>query len=352
MIETDQMLASFLPELQGAPWIALDTEADSLHAYPEKLCLIQISIPGRDVLVDPLTGMSIRPLLDVLQPRTLILHGSDYDLRLFRKWHNFVPSTIFDTMLAARLLGITEFGLTNLVSRFLDVTLQKGSQKADWARRPLTERMVEYAHNDTRYLYPLAEKLRLELEAKGRLEWHRQTCAQLVEDCAILREPEPDTAWRLKGSDRIDRRAMAVLREMWKWREQEAIAANKPPFYVLNHELMVTLAVQSLLNPLEEIQLPRYLSPRRQAGLRAAMAEGLALPAAQWPERRRFEVHRPNAAEKRRFEVLRQRRDDHAAKLGIDPSLIGSKATLSALAEDWDKHVAELMPWQRELLTA
>ncbi len=159
VIETDEKLAAWLPKLRAAKWVALDTEADSLHAYPEKVCLIQISIADGDRLVDPLAKINLDPLLEALNAHELIMHGADYDLRLLRKHHEFTPSAIFDTMLAARLLGERQFGLSSLVEKFLGVKLDKGSQKADWARRPLTEKMEIYARNDTRHLKPLADKL-------------------------------------------------------------------------------------------------------------------------------------------------------------------------------------------------
>src|SRR5580765_7738674 len=141
--------------LHQADWI----EADSLHAYPEKLCLLQISIAGEDELLDPLSSMDMRPALEILRQRELIIHGADYDLRLLRKCCDFVPSAIVDTMLASRLLGGREFGLTHLVSKYLGVPLEKGPQKANWARRPLTPRMEVYARHDPRYLKPLADLL-------------------------------------------------------------------------------------------------------------------------------------------------------------------------------------------------
>src|SRR3954469_16605168 len=146
--------------LQAASWVSVDTEADSLHAYPEKVCLIQISTTEGDRLVDPLAEMDINPLLDSLAGRELIFHAADYDLRLLRKHHDFTPSEIFDTMLASRLLGERQFGLGSLVEKYLGVKLDKGPQKADWAQRPLTARMEEYARNDTRHLKTLEEKLR------------------------------------------------------------------------------------------------------------------------------------------------------------------------------------------------
>ena len=145
MIDNELKLYELVTRLHNTPWIALDTEADSLHAYPEKICLIQITTPHGDELIDPLASIDLAPLLKALGEHELIMHGADYDLRLFRKHHGFVPEAVFDTMLASRLLGQTQFGLTNLLAQYLNVTLDKGSQKADWAKRPLTERMEEYA---------------------------------------------------------------------------------------------------------------------------------------------------------------------------------------------------------------
>src|SRR5712691_6635513 len=172
MIDTEPKLQAFLPKLHAAAWVAVDTEADSLHAYPEKICLIQISTVSGDNLIDPLAGVNIDPVLDALSGHELIMHGADYDLRLLRKHHEFVPKAIFDTMLAARLLGLRQFSLCHLVETYLGVKLEKGAQKANWALRPLTERMARYARDDTHYLKPLADKMKPELEAKNRMAWH------------------------------------------------------------------------------------------------------------------------------------------------------------------------------------
>src|SRR5207249_244907 len=125
VIDTEQKLKGFLPTLHAATWVAVDTEADSLHAYPEKVCLIQISTVAGDELIDPLANFTLDPLLEALSGHELIMHGADYDLRLLRKHHEFVPGAIFDTMLAARLLGLRQFSLVSLVERFLHVKLEK-----------------------------------------------------------------------------------------------------------------------------------------------------------------------------------------------------------------------------------
>lgn len=351
MIDDDQKLARFLLQLRTAPWAALDTEADSLHAYPEKVCLLQISTPAGDELIDPLANINLDPLLHALCDHELIMHGADYDLRLLRKHHEFIPRAIFDTMLASRLLGCRQFGLTNLVAEYLGVTLDKGSQKADWARRPLTERMDIYARNDTRYLKPLADKLKLELQHKGRLAWHQETCARLISECAKPASPDPDLVWRVKGSHLLGRPELAVLRELWRWREAEAVAANRPPFFILSHETLIMVAGAAVnAHPLDTL-LPRYFSDRRRAGLKDAVTRGLAVPADEQPKPLRQINRRPSEVEKHRFNELEKRRDHHAHQLGIDPTLIASRATLAALAENWEAYEPELMNWQRELLS-
>lgn len=350
MISTQEQLAAFLPVVKSAAWLALDTEADSLHAYPEKVCLIQISTAAGDRLVDPLAGIDIAPFLDALAGRELIFHAADYDLRLLRKHHEFTPSVIFDTMLAARLLGERQFGLSSLVEKFLGVKLDKGSQKADWARRPLTEKMETYARNDTRYLKPLEEKLNSELRAKGRLGWHQESCAQLIVECSRPVVVDEDAIWRIKGSTFLDRRALAVLRELWRWREREALAANRPPFFVLAHEKMVELSVAvAEQRPVEHLIPPR-MHPRRRDNLLAAIQAGQAVPPEKFPEKIRHRSQRPTEAEFRRFREIEKRRDQHAHELGIDPTLIAPKSVLGDLARDWDKYAVELMEWQRELL--
>ena len=350
VINTDAKLAAFLPTIKSAIWLALDTEADSLHAYPEKVCLIQISTVAGDRLIDPLAKINLDPLLDALNAHELIMHGADYDLRLLRKHHEFVPSAIFDTMLAARLLGERQFGLSSLVEKFLGVKLDKGPQKADWARRPLTERMEKYARNDTHFLKPIADKLKSTLEAKGRLAWHQESCGRLIDESARLQPADLDSVWRVKGSHALSRHALSILRELWHWREEEAIAANRPPFFILNHEKLVDIASAAAAHqPIEPI-LPPRISPRRRDTLADAIKTALQLSADRYPEILRRKFHRPTEMEMRRYRELEKYRNTRAHELGIDPTLIASRATLGELAHDWDQHAPELMNWQRELL--
>lgn len=300
--------------------------------------------------MDTLAGIDLDKLLAALKPHELLMHGADYDLRLFWKHYRFVPHRVFDTMLAARLLGHRQFSLNALVAHHLGVTLDKGMQKADWAKRPLTERMEAYARNDTRHLKPLSDKLRSELQEKGRLAWHEEFCAWQVRDCVRDTEPDGNTVWRMKGSHLLGRSALAVLRELWRWREQEAIAASRPPFFVLAHETLTRLAQAAVsAQPIDPL-LPRRFSERRREGVHRAIKCGLAVPVAQHPDLRRYSARRLSEAERRRLAELERRRDAQAAKLDLDPALVAPRATLLDLARNWDKNAPELMKWQRELL--
>jgi ribonuclease D len=224
--------------------------------------------------------------------------------------------------------------------------LEKGPQTADWARRPLTDRMARYALNDIHYLKPLSDSLRQQLADKGRVAWHKEVCARLVEDCANLQPIDPNQIWRLKGADKLSRRALAVLRELWNWRDQEAIAANKPPYFIMKHETLVALAQAAA----HHRPLDPFLPSRRRQALIETIERALTIPPSEWPEINRPSGRRPTPTEKHLLEELRRRRDRRATELGIDPTLIASRATLGALAQDWTGHQSRLMDWQRTLL--
>ena len=164
MIASDSQLAEILPRLRKYDRVAVDTEADSLHCYFEKLCLIQLTFDGQDILVDPLAPLDLQPLCTALAEREIILQGMDFDLRLLRRTFDLPVSQVFDTVIAARMLGLKEFSLAALVQQYFDVTLAKGSQKANWARRPLPPAMAEYAKNDTHFLIPLAAKMEEQMQ--------------------------------------------------------------------------------------------------------------------------------------------------------------------------------------------
>jgi ribonuclease D len=347
MIETDAQLAELLPRLEAVDRIAVDTEADSLHCYFEKLCLVQLSFGGNDYLVDPLSSVDLTPLATVLAQKEIVLQGADFDLRLLRRSMNFAATRIFDTVIAARLLGIRAFSLAALVEQFFGVTLAKGSQKANWAQRPLPKHMAEYAMNDTRYLLPLAETLERQLQERGRLEWFRQSCQRQLEQTAVQRVRDEDEAWRISGSGTLDPRTSAVLRELWHWREKEAQAADRPAFHILQNHLLIQTAHAFVAGESPDF---RHFSARRRQAFRKAAEKGLNLPEAEWPVRRRRSGTRPSPQIERAAEALRRRRDAVADEHGLEPSFIAPRGALDAVAADESRSTTLLVPWQRSLL--
>jgi ribonuclease D len=350
VIQTAEELNGLAERIQAAPWVGVDTEADSLHAYPEKLCLVQISIPGEEVLVDPLADLHLEPLWESFDRHELIFHAADYDLHLLFTGHHFKPAAIFDTMWAARLLGEPKFGLNDVLQKLVGVTLEKGAQKADWGKRPLTPRMVAYALNDVKYLRPLQETLVERLKAAGRLEWHRQICARLISDAAQPSKPDPESVWRIKGHDVLDDTGLAVLRELWHWREKDALRTGRPPFFILKHETLSEIAAQASAAGVRAVRLPPYLTSKRRAGVLDAVKAGLAVPEESRPKQLRVRMRRMTRSELDYAEQLRERRDARAKELELDPTIVAARATLFALARKDADELARLLPWQREIL--
>jgi len=373
LIASTGQLADLLSQIAAADRVALDTEADSLHSYREKLCLLQISVPAVagivdagpdsgsasanrdhrsrlqsfDFIVDPLAGIDLEPLREALEPREIVLHGADYDLRMLRRGLNFIAHKIFDTTIAARLLGIREFSLAALVKRYFGLELPKGSQKANWAKRPLPARMAEYAINDVHYLLLLTEKLETELDRCERRDWLRQSCQRAIEQATVARVRDEDELWRVPGSGALRGRAAAVLRALWQWREREAEMADRPPFHILQNEKLVDAAVGFAAESVPDF---KHFSPRRRRAFREAARSALRAPESEWPvSRRRFRT-RSTPETVRRTEELRRHRDKSAEELGLEPSFIAPRSTLEAIAADRTRAEKLLVPWQRELL--
>lgn len=378
LIATAAQLAGVIPEIKAAERVAIDTEADSLHSYREKLCLLQISVPAtgavvprrrddagpglhppapirdhrspqqlHDFAVDPLADVDLAPLRSALECSEIVLHGADYDLRMLRRGLNFVPRRIFDTVIAARLLGIREFSLAALVKRYFGLELPKGSQKANWAHRPLPTRMAEYAINDVRYLLALAEELEAELDRYCRIDWLRQSCQRAIEQAAVQRVRDENELWRISGSGSLRGREAAVLRGLWQWREKEAEVVDRPPFHILqNHELLnAALAFAS-----GNVPDYRHFSSRRRQAFRQAAQCAMQLPESEWPISRRRVGRRAGPDTVRATEELRRRRDRAARELNLEPSFIAPRSTLEAIATNQARTASLLVPWQQELL--
>jgi len=254
---------------------------------------------------------------------------------------------VFDTMIAARLTGCLEFSLASLLQKHFGISLVKGSQKANWAKRPLSPQMEEYARNDTRHLLPLAEKLGEELHRLGRWEWFLQSCEKAREATRVNRERDLDSLWRIAGSGELRGRAAALLRALWFWRDEEARAVDRPAFHIVRNELLIDAARRFAAG--DPVQIPHLSSSRTRRFFEAA-ERALALPESEWPRPIRTLRSRPTPEQEQRVTDLKARRDRSATDHQIEPSLIAPKNVLEALAADEESALSKLLPWQRMLL--
>lgn len=350
-VDSGEALAALLDEVAGGGGklrCAIDTEADSLHCYEEKLCLIQFAAGERLAIIDPLAIDDLEPLMDFLDGTELWLHGADFDMRMLRRTFGRIPRTVFDTQTAARLLGCRKFGLANLVEDHFGIVLPKGSQKADWGRRPLPDKMLDYAINDVRYLLSMANSLVERLHEAERWEWFTESCTAARASASVRREKDEDLIWRISGWGKLERRGMAFLRALWFWRDAEAARRDRPSFKIIGNDRLLEFA--NKLQAGESVRLPERFPPPPVRRFKEAVRTAAALPESQLPEGpKRVRGKRDPNAEKR-FERLRARRDKSASEVEIDPTLIGSRATLERVAAEPQSASEILLRWQRRLL--
>ena len=360
-VNSAEGLASLTDALSATSRVGLDTEADSLHHYFEKVCLIQLSFSGSNYVVDPLAGFPLTEFLEVLSRKVLILQGADYDLRMLKKSFEFRPKApVFDTMLAAQVLGYEKIGLAALAERFCGVVLSKAGQKSDWAQRPLSAKQLDYASDDTNYLEKIADALALSLQESGRTDWHRECCERVIETSGLDGKNDAKEAWRIKGSSGLAPKELVFVRELWKWRDEEAQRRDRPPFMILLNEDLIELARWRAGSPNELLHL-RPKSMKRITGenlvrLERAIRIAESLPLAEWPvtpERIRSREKQPSPE---KVEALLAACKTVAGELKIEPCFLASRATLTAVARYEPRsiervmEVSGMMHWQAGLM--
>jgi ribonuclease D len=347
-VRTAAELDALATRLRGAAAVAVDTEADSLHHYPGKLCLVQIADPdGRGVLVDPLAI----PDLDALRPlfagpaTVKVLHAADNDLAYFKRLYRFSVTALFDTAIAARFLGSTALGLEGLLRQYLGIEPVKSRQKDDWSRRPLRPDQEHYALNDVLHLIPLRDRLRVELTARGRLAWVEEECAALAALDVPERTTDPEAYLWLKGTAELDPRSLGVLRELYRARESLALALDRPPFMIIGNETLVRLAAVRPRDAATILAAPGT-SPTvlRRFGdtIVAAVARVESLPESELPVRSRQPRPGMPARVRRRAEALRQWRAQASGRLGLEPGLILPQRLIDRLAAEPPRDLEEL----------
>lgn len=345
--------------LRKQPRIALDLETNGFFRYPERVCLIQIATPaGRVFLVDPLALDDMTPLGDVLLDERVevILHSGDHDIRsLDRDW-GFRVNSLFDTSIAAAFTGMERLGLATVLESSLGVSITKDKklQRSDWTIRPLKPKYLNYASDDVRYLFDLADNLKRKLSRLGRLEW----VAEESERIAAIRyePPDPDTAvFRVKGSRHLNGRGLAILKSLVAYREHHAVRIGRPHFRVIPNAALISLAANPDTSLKKVRGLGRFAHGRLAAGIREAIRKGQKADPVSRPRVRRPRVNLPRAeiaAAGQRLDDLKRWRTAQGKSLELDPALIWPMPSLKSIAgapQDTDKavHSPEVRRWQR-----
>jgi ribonuclease D len=336
----------FVLSLDGEPSIALDTEGASFHRYVDRVYLIQVSGRERTAIIDPL-AMDRPPALGALLENRdveIVLHDADYDLRLLHQDYGWSVTRIFDTRVAAQLLGIRAFGLGALLERFFGVKLDKKFQRADWSTRPLTQGMLEYAALDTKYLIQLRDHLEGELQRLGRWHWAAEEFTRL-EGTRWEGNGAEDAFLRIRGARDLTRPQLAVLRELVAWRDKVASESDRAVFRVLGNEPMLEIAASTATTVDELMKIrgvPRGLFGRRSDEVMSAIERGRSTPQDRLPRFPKPLRYERDARFDERAARLRAVRDAAAQRLGLDPGVLCSREKLEAIARRQPRTLEEL----------
>ena len=334
-IDAAQTFRALVDELHTHTRLAVDTESNSLHAYRERICLIQISTTHSDYLLDPLAIGDLSPLQPIFSDPTIekIFHAAEYDLICLRRDFGGQATCIFDTMIAARTLGWTQLGLGSLLETHFGVKADKRHQRANWGARPLTPDQLAYAQLDTHHLIPLRDRLSEELKSKNCHDEAQEEFARLSQIIGSnhfeLPAFDPENFWRISGARDLTPRQAAILRQLFIYRDSAARQMNRPPFKVMNDNVLLALA-QAEPKTLYDVKKTEGVSGsiRRYAPvLLEAVDRGRHAPLCHPP---RNERESEEIVE--RYETLRKWRKKKAQTRGVEADVIIPRDVMWSLA--------------------
>lgn len=353
LIETLSDLKYLGKQLDREEVLAVDIEADSLHHYFPKVCLIQISTDQNTFVIDPLAIQTIDPLQPLFGSDKIkkVFHGADYDLRsLFRDFSMEVEN-LFDTMVASQFIGEKELGLAALLNKRFGILLDKKYQRANWAKRPLSRDMLLYAAHDTAHLIRLYRELERELRFKGRLNWLAEECKRLSVECTSGKnngKAQPGSTpmfKRFKGAGKMEPRDLAILENLLLFRDTRAMQEDRPPFRLFGTHVIKELV---RVKPTDHKGLRKVhglsanFMKRYAVGALKAIRSGLELSVDRLPSFPKKRRPPPDPKKKARLKRLKAWREEKADQLAIGPGLVCNNTLLSALAEAHPKDPDEL----------
>ena len=360
LISSDEELVNICHKLKTKQQIAMDLEADSMHHFKERVCLIQIADDTENILIDPLCLTDFSPLQQFCEDPDIIkvFHGADFDIRSLERDFNLHIHTLFDTEIACRFLGIQRRSLAALLKKHFNLCLDKRFQKTDWSKRPLSEEMIAYSINDVAHLLALSQILKKKLEDCGRLAWAQEEFYLQT----LVKHDNNNTAplfVKFKGAGRMSRRSLAVLEQLLQVRMELAQQKDLPLFKIMGAEAVSRMAT---IRPatLPELKQSKALSPK-QIGMYGskcieAIRKGLSLPASALPAYPRKKAPEVLPEISGRIRALKEMREDMSKKIGMEPGFLINNAMITAIAATSPTTIQELMElegarqWQMNIL--
>ena len=345
-VDTEQAAEDFLADISDVREIAVDTEGASFHRFIDRIYLLQISTRETSAIIDPLPIGMPKQLGDILQDPDVevVFHDADYDLRLLNQDYGWNVNHIFDTRIAAQLLGIKAFGLAALLDQFFEVKLDKKHQRADWSLRPLTQGMLDYAAQDTKYLLDLRDELRSRLEKLGRLDWAKEEFDRL-EGTKWEEDDSSLSFLRIKGARDLTRRELALLRELVPWRDSVAREVDRATFRVMGNEVLLDIArtAPKTVKDLSSLKgMPRGILDRGGHAILSAVQRGLEVAEEHLPRFPRAPKWEREDDFDERVSKLKAVRDAAATRLSLDPGVLCSRERLEAVARKKPANVGDL----------
>jgi ribonuclease D len=338
VIATQSAFEEMIDRLLEGPIVAVDSESDSLYSYYEKVCLIQFSIPETDYVLDTLAVRELERLGSLFADLRVekVFHAAEYDIMVMKRDFHFEFANIFDSMVAARILGWKHVGLGSILEDRFGVRLDKRFQRADWGKRPLTPELIAYARDDTHHLIALRAIQKAELERLGRLDEAHEEFARLTRVMWSEREFDPNRYWTFEGARELDPVGLGILRELYQFREHHAEQEDRPPFKVISESTLVQLS-RSRPRTLKDLAavggVGDWLVRRYGRGILEMIEKGFAAPQRSAPRvaGRNFQ-RMPDNATRQRYARLKEWRRDRAQARGVEADVVVSNDVLLTLA--------------------
>lgn len=343
LITTPQAWRTCLARLKTQSRLAIDLEANSMYAYRERVCLIQISIADQDYIVDPVTDVDLSGLGQLIADPAVekVFHAAEYDLILLKREYGWELNNLFDTMWAARILGYERYGLASLLEDMYQIKLNKRHQKSNWCKRPLSPAQLTYAQHDTHFLLRLRDQLEQELAEAGRLEEANETFEEQTHVTPNDHQFDPDDFWSINGAYDLTPQQQAILKALHIYRDAEARQRDRPLFKILHDKTLLQLAQETprSFNQMQEIPGMTWGQIRRYGrGILDAIQTGANNPPPEHPRRPK----RPPDAVLNRYEKLHNWRKNRARQRGVESDVIVSRHTLWEIAEKRPRSQADL----------